>query len=138
MAAVIAFPHPHAHSDPSTSPRDRPAFVALDGGRAPAVRDRRRRIRTRRAMALARAVVVVWAATMIAVGLVRLVADATPPATVPTEHVVVPGETLWEIASDLDLGVDVRAVVDEIARTNGGSAIRAGQVLRIPGDLAAR
>jgi nucleoid-associated protein YgaU len=48
--------------------------------------------------------------------------------------VVQQGDTLWSIASSLDGGSDVRAVVDEIQDLNGlrGTGIRPGQTLLVP------
>ena len=57
----------------------------------------------------------------------------TPPLP-PTYHHVVAGETLWEIASDLETGRDPRAVISEIQRLNDLNTvdIRPGQVLVLP------
>lgn len=60
-------------------------------------------------------------------------ADGPPPPSI--EHVVSPGDTLWEIASDhTDAGSDVRATIAAIAELNklDGATIHPGQVLNIP------
>lgn len=52
-----------------------------------------------------------------------------------TEHLVVPGDTLWEIASDnAGPGDDIRKAVFEIQQINGlpSSVIIPGQVLIVP------
>ncbi|MGH8959036.1 MAG: LysM peptidoglycan-binding domain-containing protein [Acidimicrobiia bacterium] len=61
------------------------------------------------------------------------VAAQTPPPP-PAFHQVVAGETLWEIASDLDTGRDLRAVISEIQHLNDLVTvnIRPGQVLVLP------
>ncbi|HKZ21504.1 MAG TPA: LysM peptidoglycan-binding domain-containing protein [Acidimicrobiia bacterium] len=61
------------------------------------------------------------------------VAAQTPPLP-PSFHRVVPGDTLWEIASDLETGRDPRAVISEIRVLNGLESvdIRPGQVLLLP------
>jgi nucleoid-associated protein YgaU len=48
--------------------------------------------------------------------------------------VVEPGDTLWSIASSVDEGRDVRAVIDEIQELNGLSGVDLvpGQVLQLP------
>jgi len=54
------------------------------------------------------------------------------------EHLVVTGETLWEIAAEYTpAGEDVRDTVFDIRRANGleGSLIFPGQVLQIPGSV---
>ncbi len=50
-------------------------------------------------------------------------------------RVVAAGDTLWAIANDLAPGRDPRPVVDALADRNGGSTLRAGDLLVIPGEL---
>jgi len=59
-----------------------------------------------------------------------------PAAPVPVEaHVVVRGETLWQIASSIaEPGEDVRDVVAELVRLNElpNSSLLAGQTILVP------
>lgn len=62
-------------------------------------------------------------------------ADAEEPPGPVTEHVVRPGDTLWEIASThVGDGEDVRFVVEAIRERSGltTSDLQVGQVLLIP------
>jgi len=62
-------------------------------------------------------------------------ADATGDPVSHGTHLVVAGDTLWDIAADYTTpGDDVRRVVFEIQRLNDleGSVILPGQVLRVP------
>jgi hypothetical protein len=109
--------------------------------------------RRRRTVALVVAAVTVALLTIAAHGVVSALAgpapaaSSLPPATATagvtgvtgvtgaaagaTVHVVQPGETLWQIASELAPGTDVRATVDRLAARNGGAAIHVGQRLVI-------
>jgi len=71
--------------------------------------------------------------------LASAVAAETPEtggeAVASTTHVVVSGDTLWDIASrHTDAGGDVRRTIFDIQRASGleGSQLFPGQVLRIP------
>ena len=77
------------------------------------------------------------------VGIVLLLATAVAAETPDTDggteafttHVVVTGDTLWDIASrHTDPGGDVRRTIFDIQRASGleGSLLVPGQVLRIP------
>jgi LysM repeat protein len=59
---------------------------------------------------------------------------AQTPEPPPALHQVVAGQTLWEIASDLETGRDLRAVIAEIQSLNNLATadIRPGQVLVLP------
>ena len=59
---------------------------------------------------------------------------AQTPELPPVLHQVVAGQTLWEIASDLETGRDLRAVIAEIQSLNNLATadIRPGQVLVLP------
>src|SRR4051812_40060941 len=131
-------------------PRPRAAAAATVGG--PAGREPRRRaapgsrparvtsapVRLRLTCRARRLLVVLALATAVAAvswlgplfgaggGNLRLVGESSV--------VVQPGDTLWSIASSLDSGGDVRAVVDEIQELNGlrTSALRPGQILLVP------
>ena len=62
-------------------------------------------------------------------------ADAEEPPAPAIEHVVSPGETLWEIASGYTPPAeDVRVVIRLIKERSGitSSALQVGQVLHIP------
>ena len=60
--------------------------------------------------------------------------DARIPEPVPQVHRVVAGDTLWEIASDLGTGTDLRRVISEIQELNGlrTANIHPGQLLVLP------
>lgn len=63
-------------------------------------------------------------------------AGTSPGAPVPvTDHVVLPGETLWSIAEAWAPDQDPREVIDTIVDLNAlpGVDIRAGQTLALPG-----
>ena len=121
----------------------RPALRLLQGGRdagpTPAVYRRRRVV----ALVLAVALVVV-AITGIRAVLRPLTGggDGRPLSTVArsapgpagSETILVqPGESLWDIARDLQPSGDVRPLVDELAALNGGATLEAGQNLLLPG-----
>lgn len=52
-------------------------------------------------------------------------------------YVVRPGDTLWAIARRIQPSGDVRPLVEELSRRNGGPAIQAGQVMYLD-DLVDR
>jgi Tfp pilus assembly protein FimV len=121
----------------------RPALRLIPGGlgAAPTPAAYRRR----RVVALVLAVAVVVVALAGARAVLRPLAGtsgARPlgatelPVPVPagaSTPVVVPGETLWDVARELQPTGDVRPVVDELAALNGGATLQAGQVLVLPG-----
>lgn len=72
------------------------------------------------------------------VGIAATGAAASAEPTPGVEHVVRPGESLWSIASDLDLDVDTRELVDQLMEANGTDVLRTGEVVTIPAELAAR
>ena len=65
-------------------------------------------------------------------------ADGRAPAVVVQHHVVLPGETLWGIASGLAPGADPRDTIASIVEFNAlqSSAVHAGQDLAIPPQLS--
>jgi LysM domain-containing protein len=67
-------------------------------------------------------------------------ADAPGPRVVVQHHVVLPGETLWGIATELAPGADPRDTIASIVEFNAlqSSAVHAGQDLAIPPRLAHR
>lgn len=139
MAAVINLhPRPSDHPEPArrAQPPQRPHLVVVEGGRSQRSRSRRRRFALRRTFAAGAAVVLIAAAVMLAMGIVTAVTTVDAAPALPASHVVAPGETMWEIARSLDLGIDVRIVVSELSDANGGSSVRAGQTLVIADALS--
>ena len=115
---------------PDAATRPRP------GARPLPARTRRARLRlTRRARRLA---VVMALASGVAVGswLGPLIAGGGTDLRLAGESSVVvqPGDTLWSIASAVDGGGDVRAVIDAIQALNGlgGTELVPGQTLVLP------
>ena len=130
MALVLVDNHP------------RPALRLIQGGRdagpTPAVYRRRRVV----ALILAVALVVVAMAGIQALlpsagaggGRPLSATDGSAPVTAGHETLLVqPGQTLWDIARDLQPTGDHRALVDELAALNGGATLEAGQALVLPG-----
>lgn len=130
----------------------RPRLRVIPGGRTAALRHRRpasvyRRRRllvgTMAAAALFFSVLAIGRlgeAAASAVGAISEPAQPMPgggadPETRPSTSgwVVEPGDTLWSIASELRPAGDVRPVVDELARRNGGPVLEAGQRLDVGG-----
>lgn len=110
--------------------RDRERFQRRTRG---ARRDARRATRRRRRLAsgLALAGLLVFTGAQAA-------RDEAPPAT--RQVTVASGDTLWEIAADLDAGLaDPRALVWMVREINelDHSALLPGQVLLVPADEAA-
>lgn len=140
--SVLAFP---ASSAPSSGARSSGARIA---GRATALSAARLRI-TRRGRAAVSVLVAGSIAVAVAIGAVGAVGassaaaiggDGTPGdgAVQFDVHTVLPGESLWSIAGDLDPGADPRDVIVELRRFNGlaDSTIQPGQQLAIPPQLA--
>ncbi len=125
----------------------RPALRLIPGGldAAPTPAVAASVYRRRRVVALVLAVAVVVVALAGARAVLRPLAGtfggsplsaADGPAPVPagaSTHVVAPGETLWDVARQLQPRGDVRPVVDELAAANGGATLQAGQILVLPG-----
>ena len=84
--------------------------------------------------------VVVWALALAVAGGVGLSAQSAtadaPGAALPVEtRVVVPGETLWQIAGEVAApGADLRDVVAELVDLNGlgDAGLQAGQEILVP------
>lgn len=94
----------------------------------PATLDRRRRLVT--LVAAAVVVAVTWW------GLSPLFVSASAePVVVGREVVVGPGDTLWQLAVDLDVEGDVRDAMARLVEANGGASLRPGQVVVVPQDL---
>ncbi len=64
----------------------------------------------------------------------QAVASAEPGSADFGYVIVQPGDTLWEVASELDPGADPRDLVAEIVRLNQlqGSSLQAGEPLALP------
>jgi Tfp pilus assembly protein FimV len=81
-------------------------------------------------------VVVVAVAVCALLSLVLATASASAgPANVSQRtHVVQPGETLWDIAFELDPSTDTRVVVARLAELNGLASVdvKPGQALLLP------
>ncbi len=60
--------------------------------------------------------------------------EAGVPAGEPARHRVLAGESLWEIASEMEADRDIRALVGDIQQLNqlSGPTIQPGQVLLLP------
>ena len=129
--AAVAFPLSHERlrpaprlARPGPTPRPRAARPVPPG------------IYARRRVA---AVIVVAAVVFGAVVAARALLGAlgggplTAPEPISARVVVVqPGDTLWAIARRLDPGGDVRITVQRLAAAHGGSALRAGERIRLP------
>jgi hypothetical protein len=122
---------------PGEVPGGRPVRRAV--GARPALR------LTSRGRAVLRALVVlVLAALLAATALIMArgadAADGPAPAVVVRHHVVLPGETLWGIATKLAPRADPRDAIASIVEFNAlpSSAIHAGQDLAIPPQLVQR
>lgn len=79
----------------------------------------------------------VLAGALLLTGVAAANSDAVGPAGVASATVVVgPGETLWQVASEVAPGVDTAGMVRQLRELNGlGSApLQPGQVLAIPGS----
>jgi len=86
--------------------------------------------------------VLLWFLALVMVAMAVLVAgraaaDSPHPAQQVERHVVQPGETMWQIASDVaEPGQDVRDVVFDLVRLNElpDAGLMAGQVIVVPRD----
>ncbi len=108
-----------------------PAFIPTTSAR-PARTTVRLTRRGRLTVFVMSLLVVLSAAFVLAGGAVGT-GEAGQPA--PTEIVqVVPGDTLWGIASEIATDGDVRGVMNEIERLNAleSTGVAAGQKLRVP------
>jgi Tfp pilus assembly protein FimV len=105
-----------------------PAFISAPRARSTVRLTRRGRL----VVVVTSFLLVLGVAIMLAGGAVGT-GSAGQPA--PTEIVqVAPGDTLWDIASDLATDGDVRSVMTEIERLNAleSASLSAGQKLRVP------
>jgi|1186.fasta_scaffold935723_1 hypothetical protein len=100
---------------------------------------------TRRGRAVLRGLVVVALVGLLAAAALLMAhradaADAPGPRVVVQHHIVLPGETLWGIATELAPGADPRDTIASIVEFNAleSSAVHAGQNLAIPPRLPHR
>jgi hypothetical protein len=87
---------------------------------SPAVYRRRRLV----ALVVAVALVVVTATTVLRWATASAAAGAAPVA--PAVLVAQPGDSYWSLARQLDVGGDLRSVVDALVAANGGAELRPG------------
>ena len=105
-----------------------PAFISAPRARSTVRLTRRGRL----VVFVTSLLLVLGVAIMLAGG---AVGTGSAGETAPTEIVqVAPGDTLWDIASDLATDGDVRSVMTEIERLNAleSASLSAGQKLRVP------
>jgi LysM domain len=100
---------------------------------------------TRRGRAVLRALVVLGLVALMTTAALLMAhradaSDGPAPKVVVKHHVVLPGETLWGIASELAPGTDPRDTIASIVEFNAlpSSAVQAGQNLAIPPQLSHR
>ena len=122
---------------PGLAPVERPRLRVIQGGRDAPERDYSSVV----------VAVAVSAVLLMVIGLRML--QGGPPAEMSADTSVVaaaaePGETvlvvqsgdsLWAIAESLAPGRDPRPIVDALADRNGGTVLRAGDVLVVPVEL---
>jgi len=94
---------------------------------------------TRRGRAVLRALVLLLLVALLSTAGLALArrADAADPLAPVRYHVVLPGETLWGIATRLDPSADPRETIAELVETNHlpSAAVGAGQRLILPTGL---
>jgi hypothetical protein len=97
---------------------------------------------TRRGRAVLRALVLLLLVALLSTAGLALArrADAADPLAPVRYHVVLPGETLWGIATRLDPSADPRETIAELVETNHlpSAAVGAGQRLILPPGLPRR
>ena len=89
---------------------------------------------TRRGRIVVVVAVAVAACALLSLVLATASASAGPAYVPPRTHVVQPGETLWEIAFELDPSTDTRVVVARVAELNRLASVdvEPGQALLLP------
>lgn len=122
----------HDASAGAAEPMRPPADVAGRGVSPSARRSLDRASSRRRERSGVAALVVLFAAAVMAVAAV--VGTATTADATPTDRVwvVEPGDTMWGIARSLQPDGDVRPLVADLVRVNGFSAIHAGDRVVLP------
>lgn len=115
-----------------------PAVRARRGELAPTapVRPSVRRSRwvylRRRAVAALVLLALMWAAIAVVTEMVGGGSGSAGAAEDVRTHVVVPGDTWWSLAGELDRPGDIRDAVDSIIELNGSEDLRAGQRVVLP------
>ena len=85
------------------------------------------------ALVVAAATVTMTMAVLAGFGGVPAVAsEASPAPSAVTAYVARPGDTLWSIAAAHRGDIDHRRYVEALIELNGGTAIAAGQAVRLP------
>jgi hypothetical protein len=82
--------------------------------------------RRRRLAALVLALALLVVAVQVIGGVLSASASAGAAPTAPTVLVAGPGDTYWDLASQVHQGGDLRSTVDELVRANGGHDLHAG------------
>jgi len=97
----------------------------------------------RRRLAVSAVLIVILAASVTAARVLAGLLGSAPPATpeqVPAvrvvtvshvTHVVQPGDTLWQIARDVQPGGDVRTLVDRLTKARHGRPLQVGEVIAV-------
>jgi hypothetical protein len=108
--------------------RERPAAPPLRIVTAPPSRRRpsAAAYRRRRLVAVALLVALVLATGLAVTRWATAGASAGAVAAAPAVLVAQPGDSYWTLADRLDVGGDLRSVVDQLVAANGGGELRAG------------
>jgi hypothetical protein len=108
--------------------RERPAAPPLRIVTAPPSRRRpsAAAYRRRRLVAVALLVALVLATGLAVTRWATVGASAGAVAAAPAVLVAQPGDSYWTLADRLDVGGDLRSVVDQLVAANGGGELRAG------------
>jgi LysM domain len=135
----------HLRLVPTSGPVGRPPVRQRSGSARPPVRRQPPLRLTRRGrLALRSLVVLVLLALMAGAALTMAhradAADGPARPVAVRHHVVLPGETLWGIASSVAPKADPRDTIARIVEFNAltSSGVRAGQTLAIPPNLPGR
>jgi hypothetical protein len=131
--------HPGTGAGPS---RAVPPIAAVPGGKGQGSPTASRRTAPVRLTRRGRIVVRIGSAGLVLLGLTAGVllldrtaeAGSTPGAVPVSYRVVLPGETLWQIAGEVDPGADRRDTVARIVELNAlpGAGVAAGQRIAVP------
>ena len=86
----------------------------------------------RRAVAAVVLLALMWAVVAVVTEVVGGGSGSAGAAEEVRTHVVVPGDTWWSLAGDLDRPGDIRDAVDSLIELNGSENLRAGQRVVLP------